>query len=70
MTPPFLTASVEERQGGGGAVAAAHLKPHLLEDMGDRIADGRGRGEGEVDNPEGGPPAFRSPPGRPAGPSG
>jgi hypothetical protein len=44
---------VEEGQGGGGAVGAADLQAHLLQDAGHRVAHSGGGGQGEVHDAEG-----------------
>ena len=49
----FLDRVVEQGETGRGAGTAALLETHFLEDVGDGVADGRGRGEGEVDDAEG-----------------
>ncbi len=49
----LLDSVVEKSEGGGGAVAAALLKAHFLENVRDGISDGGSGSEGEVDDTEG-----------------
>ena len=50
---PLLDLIVEERQRGGGAGRARGLKADLLKDLRHRVADGRRRGERQVDDAKG-----------------
>ena len=50
---PFLHRVVEQGQGGGGAVGAAGLQAHLLQDAGHAVADGGGGGQGEIHDAKG-----------------
>src|SRR5699024_2804835 len=44
---------VQQGQAGGGAAAAAAFQAHLLQDIGYAVADGRGGGQRQVDDPGG-----------------
>ena len=48
----LLDRVVEQRERGGRAVRAADVKPHLLENARNAVADGGRRREGEVDDAE------------------